>query len=252
MIKYYDDFYHYINNSKVHSEFCRKVFANDLSQDGFSDMVQLDFMIKQLNISEDDVCLDVGCGNGKIADYIYSQTKACITGIDSSKNAIEYADRFTQTNSKLNFYQMDINKLKINKNYFSIIYLIDSIYFCDNYGKLINQLYNALKPDGKLAFFYSEFVHDEKLRTKKILGNETKIANIFDNNNWKYYVADFTVEHFELMKRKNFFSNELKDHFIAEGSKYVFDRINTESIPEEMDLSTFEKFSNRYFYYINK
>ncbi len=252
MAEIYDDFYKYANESVAHSKFCERVFGIDLSQDGFSDKNQLDYMIEKLNVTQNDRCLDVGCGNGKIANYVSSKTNAFIDGIDSSGNAIQYASLFENRNSRLRFIEMDINELRLKKNSYSVIYLIDSIYFSENYSKTIALMWNALQPGGRIAFFYSEFVFDKSLQTKKILENETMIAKIFIGNGWAYRVADFTKEHMELMKRKFYFSNELKEEYLSEGNTRIYEKVNEESVRPDLTLSDFEKFSNRYLYILEK
>ena len=94
MIEIYNDFFKQANYSHTQSIFCEKVFGIDLTQDGFSDKKQLDFMIELLKLSEKDLCLDIGCGNGRISNYINQKTGASIDGIDSSENAIKFANEF--------------------------------------------------------------------------------------------------------------------------------------------------------------
>jgi hypothetical protein len=65
MYDVYQEYYERVGRSAAFSLYCERVFGVDLSQDGFSDMQQLDCMIALLGIGETDLCLDVGCGNGR-------------------------------------------------------------------------------------------------------------------------------------------------------------------------------------------
>lgn len=119
MYDVYQEYYQRVKNSAAFSKYCKKVFGIDLSQDGFCNKNSLDIMIEKMNLSKDDICLDIGCGNGGIADYISRKAGAKIFGIDYSENAISSAKE--KSNRALSFAVADINNLSIDKNRFSII-----------------------------------------------------------------------------------------------------------------------------------
>jgi 2-polyprenyl-3-methyl-5-hydroxy-6-metoxy-1,4-benzoquinol methylase len=252
MVEIYDTFYRHINNSQTHSLFCEKVFGIDLSQDGFSGKEQLDHMMAALKITPADACLDIGCGNGRIANYIHEKTGACLDGIDSSKSAIAHASELFRNNRRLRFFEMNIDDLHLEHGKYSLIYLIDSIYFSRSYETTVTAVWNALRPNGRMAFFYSEFVFDKEAQTRKIFENETRLAKIFQKAHWEYSAVDFTEQHLALMKRKNITSNELKDAYLAEGNERIFEKVHEESVQPDMTLSEFEKFTNRYLYIVKK
>ena len=175
---------------------------------------------------------------------------AKIEGIDYSSNAIEYAKMIE--NDDLSFSIMDINELNILKDKYSKIILIDSIYFSNNYEKTLLEIYEKVQLNGKIGIFYSDFIFDAKNQIDIIQGDDTIIAKIFREKNWKYQFFDFTKEHYDLMKRKNIVSNKLKEDFLNENNEKLYIRLNEESIVQGVKFSDFVKFSNRYFYCIEK
>ncbi len=65
----YEKFYTMSKSSEVFPEFCKKAFGEDFSQDGFSDVQQIDRILEYLPNKEEIHILDIGCGNGKMAGY---------------------------------------------------------------------------------------------------------------------------------------------------------------------------------------
>ncbi|NQT59612.1 MAG: methyltransferase domain-containing protein [Bacteroidetes bacterium] len=248
----YEDFYYRIESSKTFSKYCHDVFEIDLSQDGFSDISQLDSLIKYLQISESDNCLDIGCGNGNIDNYINKMTNSKITGIDFSKNAVDYAKNKFQLNESLSFHQGNINNLNLPKDRYSIIILVDSIYFSNDYSATLDYLFDILKENGNIGIFYSDFVFDPKKQTKKIEIADTEIANLIDKNKWKYIGIDFTEAHYMFMKKKYIISDKYKDDFVNENNEWLYSKIHIESISPDMEYEDFIKFTNRYLYIIQK
>ena len=95
----YEQFYKMTGNSKVFKAFCRDAFGQDFSQDGFSDLRQIDRIVRFVPAGEDVHILDVGCGNGKMLGYLQEKTNAFIHGFDYSGNAIDSAKKMFQTNA---------------------------------------------------------------------------------------------------------------------------------------------------------
>ena len=80
----YEQFYKMAERSRAFEAFCRDAFGKDLSQDGFSDIDQINRILKYIPAGDDIHILDVGCGNGKMLGYLQDQTNAYIHGFDYS------------------------------------------------------------------------------------------------------------------------------------------------------------------------
>ena len=72
----YEQFYIMAKESKAFCTFCKKAFGEDFSQDGFSDVSQVNRVLEY--IPKDGHVLDIGCGNGKMLGYIQEKTDAYI------------------------------------------------------------------------------------------------------------------------------------------------------------------------------
>ncbi|MBP5298707.1 MAG: class I SAM-dependent methyltransferase, partial [Lachnospiraceae bacterium] len=83
----YEQFYKMTEKSKTFESFCRKAFGQDFSQDGFSDINQINRILYYIPSVKDIHILDIGCGNGKMLGYLQGKTNAYIHGFDYSENA---------------------------------------------------------------------------------------------------------------------------------------------------------------------
>jgi ubiquinone/menaquinone biosynthesis C-methylase UbiE len=248
----YEEFFRRVNGSPTFSKYCDEVFGIDLSQDGFADKAQLDFLVDMMGLGPADICLDIGCGNGRISDYINRTTGAFIVGLDYSPSAIRYAISLEDVNPGLSFFPGDINSLKPPDFPFTAALLIDTIYFSEDYAKTLELLYGSLPPGGRIGIYYSEFVFEKEKQIKKIEADETKIALIIRENGWESASTDLTDAHFELMKRKYRVSEKYKADFEREGNGWLFDKVHRESTSNDFPMDDFVKFTNRYFYLIRK
>lgn len=96
----YELFYEMASNSKAFCNFCKDAFEKDFSQDGFSDITQIDRILKYIPDNGTVDILDIGCGNGKMLAYLQQKTGANIYGFDYSENAINSANKLNLTNSE--------------------------------------------------------------------------------------------------------------------------------------------------------
>lgn len=111
-----------------------------------------DWIISQFDIREGKSVADFGCGPGLYAERL-AKTNAAITGIDFSKNSIEYA-RNRARDQKLNINYVNQNYLEFNSDdRYDLIIMI----FCDfcvlSPGQrkvLLEKFKTLLKPDGSI------------------------------------------------------------------------------------------------------
>ncbi len=75
----------------ANAEYCERVYGRNLCQHGFAELPHLDHLIQVAGIAAGSRVLDLGCGNGMIAEYIADQTAAHVTGIDFIERAIQDA-----------------------------------------------------------------------------------------------------------------------------------------------------------------
>ena len=69
----YEGFYAMAKKSTAFQNFCNDAFGEDFSQDGFSDIKQINMILNYIPQGEEVHILDVGCGNGKMLfDFFYT------------------------------------------------------------------------------------------------------------------------------------------------------------------------------------
>ena len=89
----YEEFYTMAKQSKAFEAFCRDAFGQDFSQDGFSDVAQIDMILKYIPQGEDVHILDVGCGNGKMLKYLQESPYGKVHGFDGLEDMIAHFER---------------------------------------------------------------------------------------------------------------------------------------------------------------
>ena len=96
----YEDFYTMAEKSDAFKAFCKDAFGKDFSQDGFSDIKQIDMILQNIPQRENVHILDIGCGNGNMLGYLQKRTGAYIHGFDYSERAIETAQSLFSENKR--------------------------------------------------------------------------------------------------------------------------------------------------------
>ncbi|HEX3048740.1 MAG TPA: class I SAM-dependent methyltransferase [Bacillota bacterium] len=229
----YQAYYRDIEQSAAHSEFCKKVFGENLGQDGFADMEQLHQMIALLAIDQNSRVLDLGCGNGKMAEYISDHTGAQVFGIDYIPEAIRQAKaRTRQKIARLSFSVGNMNDLYFPEEYFDAVISIDTFYMPKDLGKTVSRIMQILKRPGQMAAFYSQFDLDPSAcASSKQKGAEyTELANVFSQAGIKYQAYDLSMENHALMRRKNQVAQELKNLYLQEGNEFLYQKMIRESL----------------------
>ena len=139
-----------------------------------------------LNIQENFQILDAGCGPGSMFTYFADKIKSAghITGIDASSKHLEIATQSIQTNrfeKIVSLKKADLFKdLPFADDYFDVIWLSD-VLFPDDFGNEIfttlKKLHKILKPSGKIAVFYGNWLRLSLLPGHSILEHYISIAN---------------------------------------------------------------------------
>jgi len=91
------------------------------------------------------VILDLGCGTGELT-YELSQKAGVVIGVDGSESMINNAK---EKYPEIEFYVMDACNLKW-ENYFDVIFSNAVFHWIPNQTNLLDSIYRALKPNGKL------------------------------------------------------------------------------------------------------
>jgi cyclopropane fatty-acyl-phospholipid synthase-like methyltransferase len=228
MKDFYTAFYSAIEHSSAHRAFCERVFGKDLCQHGFTDLKQLELLLQVTCLGASHRALDLGCGNGMIAEYLSDRSGAHITGLDYIPLAIRQAQVRTALKAgRLSFLVGDINMLSLPEQAFDVIISIDSLYFSQDYLLTLRALKAALHPGGQMAFFYSQgrepWVPIDEFPKDSILPDQTPLAKALQVNDLAYQVWDLTSQDYALAVQRKAILLELHPLFEAEGNQFIYE-----------------------------
>jgi ubiquinone/menaquinone biosynthesis C-methylase UbiE len=217
---WYRDFYAAVETSRAFDEYSRGVFGANFGQHGFSDIIQIQKMLDLLQINKSATILDIGCGNGKMAEYISDLTQAFVTGIDYIPEAIAQAIRRTQSKTnRLDFKVANLEYLDFAPESFDAVISVDTIFFGRKMETTISGLNRILKPGGKMAVFNGNY--QEKDFLKALVANDLT-----------YQVYDLGTEHVQHMLLKHRVAKELESAFTAEGNTFIWKNLMAESFAD--------------------
>ena len=242
----YEQFYGMTSKSKAFEKFCKDAFGDDFSQDGFSDLNQINRILKYVPEGNDVHILDIGCGNGKMLGYLQKKTGAHIHGFDYSENAINTANRLFKTNA--DFRQGEIGEIDYPSEEFDLITSMDTMYFAPDMYEFVLQIMRWLKKDGVLFVGYQEGDVMPKTENSKT----TVFARALDKAGIKYEVEDITKETYDLLKKKREAALLHQKEFEEEGNKEWFDLLMMQTDCTMEPYESFAKEMARYIYVVRR
>ncbi len=142
-----------------------------------------DFTLGVMNPLRNQSILEIGFGNGKFFDKIFSKAEGLkVTGLDFSETMLSAAkenNKEALISGKLNLHFGSSDKLPFPDNYFDKIFCINVVYFWDEPQQHLQEMYRVLKPGGR---FYAT------VRTKESMLKMpfTKYGfSFYDSDRWK-------------------------------------------------------------------
>jgi len=113
-------------------------------------------MAKELGITAMSRVLDIGCGRGRIAAHIATETGAHVTGINIDPNQLESACSHARRNNletNLTFKQSSLNNpLPFENDKLDAIYEVQAFTYCTDKEQVFSELFRVLRPGGKVSF----------------------------------------------------------------------------------------------------
>lgn len=245
-----DDFYRRAANSQAFASFCTDVFGLNTAQDGFTDRQQIDYLLNYVHFNNRDNALQLGCGNGKVSEYISVQTDARVTGIDQSGQAIANAKKLCK--GKTNYIVADAAIANIPRNEYSAIFLIDAELSRTYMREHLESIHDSLMPGGRLGIFYTEHIRDPRYQKHRLAVTETQIAHIIRANGWNSKAVDFCDQHYALLQRKRTACEKYRKELETEDNSMLYETVSGSLLPGEMTRKEFERRATRSLYCIYK
>ncbi len=132
------------------------------------------YIANALNINQNDIVLDAGCGVGGTAIWIAEEYGARVSGVSIMENQIELAKKYTKdrgVDDLVDFRVKNYIETGFPDESFTKIYAMESVCHAENKEEFFAEAYRLLKKDGELAFI-DEFVTKDKLNK-----NDQKLLN---------------------------------------------------------------------------
>lgn len=199
------------SQSETYAKFCEQVYGRNLCQFNMLDDEQLQTLLRELNLYSRHNVLDIGCGIGKISEYISDTTGAKILGVDFANGAIQAASaRTKEKQERIKFVTGNFNDLTavVHEKYDAII-LLDTLYFANDRQKCIETLRSFLNPNGVVAIFYSS-------------SNNKSISTALSSSGFEFRTFDFTLSEKKIWEKTLLIANELKEDFVKEKNLDIY------------------------------
>lgn len=242
----YEAFYDMAGASKAFCMFCKDAFGEDFSQDGFSDIHQIDMILPYIPVDGGTKILDIGCGNGKMLGYLQSKTDAFIYGFDYSENAIKTARKLYPVHSE--FREGCIGAIEYPEESFDLITSMDTMYFATDMLQFMSQIKYWLKPNGVFFVGYQE--GDVMPKTENAA--TTELAQVLCKQHMKYEVTDITEQTYQLLRKKRAAALAHQKEFEQEGYMRWFEMLMDQT---ECAVEAYEEFVKkmaRYLFVVRK
>ena len=206
------------DKSKAYSSFCERVFGKDLCQANMMDMMQLETLLEVLNLTSKNRVLDMGCGMGKIAEYICDVSGAYVLGIDMADKVIEHAqNRTRKKRNLLEFRVGNLNNLLLPPASVDTIVAVATLHYAEDLEKTIGQMKALLQPHGQMGLF--SFQRCTENDTPDILlPDNTDLAQALKKHDLSFRTWDFTEREKKILRRQLQVATELMEEFRAEGN----------------------------------
>jgi trans-aconitate 2-methyltransferase len=144
-------------------------------------------IISEFTFKGDEHILDLGSGDGVLTTFLADLVpKGYVLGIDSSQGMIDTAKQ--QQKQNLQFKLIDINEINFAPE-FDLIFSNATLHWIKNHSSLLNNVYRALKPDGKVRFnFAAEGNCSNFFRVVRDVMADEQFSHFFIDFEWPWYM----------------------------------------------------------------
>jgi 2-polyprenyl-3-methyl-5-hydroxy-6-metoxy-1,4-benzoquinol methylase len=192
----WDFLYRMMEESAAFRQYCRAAHENPMIQMNELDNETLERIFDLLQLDKSNQVVDVGCGNGCLAEWISDRSGAHVTGIDISPYAIRSALVRTQAKrDRLAFRVGDINQLQAALSGISgidTILALETLYASDNLHRTIGELKTRLPAEGQMLFIANQHLSQPETQSYQLQPEQTDIARAIKSLGLTLRVFDLT------------------------------------------------------------
>lgn len=172
--------------------------------------------LSHLDISKDNVILDIGCGGGVNVSRFLKMTENKVFGIDYSELAVERSiklNKYAVDEGKCEIIEASVSDLPFNDNSFDIVTGFETVYFWPDFVNDLKEVLRVLKDDGII------FIANEALPKE---GDERQ-KELIELLGMKIYSEDELVESLKLAGFSNVttYIKDSKDSFTGEDADWI-------------------------------
>jgi len=156
-------------------------------------------IISEFSFNGDEHILDLGSGDGILTAFLADLVPGgFVLGIDSSQGMIDTARELAKNN--LQFELLDINEIHI-ESAFDLIFSNATLHWIKNHTVLLNNVYKALKPGGKVRFnFAADGNCINFFSVVREVMKEESFSSYFKGFEWPWYMP--TIKQYEDLLNK--------------------------------------------------
>ena len=172
--------------------------------------------LSHLDISKDNVILDIGCGGGVNVKRFLKMTENKVHGIDYSELAVERSIKLNKSavdEGKCEIIKGSVSNLPFNDNSFDIVTGFETVYFWPDFVNDLKEVLRVLKDDGVI------FIANEALPKE---GDERQ-KELIELLDMKIYSEDELVESLKMAGFSNVttYIKDSKDSFTGEDAEWI-------------------------------
>lgn len=117
----------------------------------YNDFVEQPALKSALSAIDGKTVLDLGCGTGQFAKYVFENGASRVIGVDISKNMIEQAEK-ENVHGQIEYICKPIEDLELPENSFDLIVSSLAVHYIEDYPGLIQKVSGLLKEKGEFIF----------------------------------------------------------------------------------------------------
>ena len=172
--------------------------------------------LSHLDISKDNVILDIGCGGGVNVKRFLKMTENKVYGIDYSELAVERSIKLNKSavdEGKCEIIKGSVSNLPFNDNSFDIVTGFETVYFWPDFVNDLKEVLRVLKDDGVIFIANEALPKDGDERQKELI----------ELLNMKIYSEDELVESLKMAGFSNVttYIKDSKDSFTGEDAEWI-------------------------------
>ena len=172
--------------------------------------------LSHLDISKDDIILDIGCGGGVNVERFLKMTENKVYGLDYSELAVERSVKLNQTAidaDRCEIIQGSVSDMPFKDNSFDIVTAFETVYFWPDFENDLKEVLRVLKDNG-LIFIANEALPKENDERQK------ELIELLDMN---IYSKDELIEYLNEAGFSNVtaYLKESKDSFTGEDADWI-------------------------------